>query len=101
MLTLIKSVAMIGLIFWIRATLPRLRMDQLMSFCWKALIEVSFALLLVNGLFLYYDWPQEILAIVNWVGAALFVGGIYLRAARKPSTKNLVGTYKHAEVRNP
>ncbi|MXY72514.1 MAG: NADH-quinone oxidoreductase subunit NuoH [Dehalococcoidia bacterium] len=100
-LTLIKSLIMIMLIFWVRATLPRLRMDQLMSFCWKALIEVSFALLLVNGLFLYYDWPEPILAAVNWVGAILFLGGIYLRAARKPSTKNLVGSYKHAEVPNP
>ena len=100
-LTLIKSAIMIMLIFWVRTTLPRLRMDQLMSFCWKALIEVSFALLLVNGLFLHYGWPEPILAAVNWAGAILFLGGIYLRAARKPSTKNLVGSYKHAEVSNP
>ncbi len=97
-LTFIKSLLMITLVFWVRATLPRLRMDQLMSFCWKVLIEVSFALLLVNGLFLYYDWPEALLAAANWAGAIALLSAIYLRAARKPATKNLVGTYKHAET---
>ena len=100
-LTFIKSLLMIALVFWVRATLPRLRMDQLMSFCWKALIEVSFILLLVNGLFLYYDWPEAVLAAVNWAGAIALLGAIYLRAARKPATDNLVGSYKHAEVPAP
>lgn len=96
MLTLGKSLLLILLIFWVRATLPRLRMDQLMAFCWKALIEVSFAVLLVNGLFLYFGWSEIILAVVNWAGAAAFLGAIYLRAIRKPAVENLVGAYKHA-----
>ncbi len=100
-LTLVKSLLLILLIFWVRATLPRLRMDQLMSFCWKALIEVSFALLLVNGLFLYFGWSEIILAVVNWAGAAAFLGAIYLRAIRKPAVENLVGAYKHAGVSPP
>lgn len=96
LLTLGKSLLLILLIFWVRATLPRLRMDQLMGFCWKALIEVSFAVLLVNGLFLYFGWSEIILAVVNWAGAAAFLGAIYLRAIRKPAVENLVGAYKHA-----
>ena len=96
LLTLGKSLLLILLIFWVRATLPRLRMDQLMGFCWKALIEVSFAVLLVNGLFLYFGWSEIILAVVNWAGAAVFLGAIYLRAIRKPAVENLVGAYKHA-----
>ena len=96
LLTLGKSLLIILLVFWVRATLPRLRMDQLMGFCWKALIEVSFAVLLVNGLFLYFGWSEIILAVVNWAGAAVFLGAIYLRAIRKPAVENLVGAYKHA-----
>lgn len=100
-LTFAKSLLMILLVFWVRATLPRLRMDQLMGFCWKALIEVSFALLLVNGLFLYFGWSEIILAAVNWAGAAAFLGAVYLRALRKPAVDHLVGAYKQAGVPSP
>ncbi|GAB4482057.1 MAG: hypothetical protein Kow00124_30460 [Anaerolineae bacterium] len=40
-----------GLIYffqvWTRATLPRLRIDQVMSFCWKALVPLSLVLLVL------------------------------------------------------
>ena len=99
-LTLIKSTLLIFLIFWVRATMPRLRMDQLMSFCWKVLIEISFVLLLITGFFLHYNWPQEILALVNWGGALLLLIMIFIRTRRKTSQKSedLVGTYKNIEV---
>jgi len=97
-LTLIKSTLMILLIFWVRATMPRLRMDQLMSFCWKVLIEISFVLLLITGFFLYYDWPQEILALVNWGGALLLLTVVFIRTRRKSEAEDLVGTYKNIEV---
>jgi NADH-quinone oxidoreductase subunit H len=38
----LKTVAVIVLMMWIRWTLPRLRIDQMMSFCWKALVPLSF-----------------------------------------------------------
>tara|TARA_B100000809_G_C15074804_1_gene507392 strand:- start:69 stop:1196 length:1128 start_codon:yes stop_codon:yes gene_type:complete len=97
-LTLIKSTLIILLIFWVRASMPRLRMDQLMSFCWKVLIEISFALLLITGFFLYYNWPQEILALVNWGGALLLLTMIFIRTRRKSEVEDLVGTYKNIEV---
>ncbi|MEI7473343.1 MAG: NADH-quinone oxidoreductase subunit NuoH [bacterium] len=45
-----KTYAIIFLIIWIRATLPRLRADQLMSFCWKFLLPVSLINLFVTAL---------------------------------------------------
>jgi NADH-quinone oxidoreductase subunit H len=38
---LLKTFALIFVFIWIRATLPRMRYDQLMSFGWKRLIPVS------------------------------------------------------------
>ena len=41
--TIIKSYAVILIIFWFRGTFPRMRIDQLMSFAWIVLIPLSFA----------------------------------------------------------
>jgi NADH-quinone oxidoreductase subunit H len=35
---------------WIRATLPRLRVDQLMAFCWKFLVPIALANLVLTGI---------------------------------------------------
>jgi len=97
-LTFIKSLGFIIAIFWVRVTVPRLRIDQLMNFCWKVLIEVSFALLLVNAFFIYYDWPEELLALVNWAATIGLLGILYVRGVRRSRVNEYVGTYRNPEV---
>jgi NADH-quinone oxidoreductase subunit H len=41
-----KTMIMFFLFAWVRATFPRLRIDQMMSFCWKVLVPMALALLL-------------------------------------------------------
>jgi NADH-quinone oxidoreductase subunit H len=43
----IKTLLMIALMMWIRWTLPRLRIDQMMGFCWKVLVPLALALICV------------------------------------------------------
>jgi NADH-quinone oxidoreductase subunit H len=45
---LIKTYAIIFLFFWIRATLPRMRYDQLMQLGWKRLIPGALIWLMVS-----------------------------------------------------
>ena len=45
---LAKTYVIVFLFFWLRATLPRLRYDQLMSFGWKGLIPASLAWLVIS-----------------------------------------------------
>jgi NADH-quinone oxidoreductase subunit H len=71
-----KVTFFIFLMFWIRATLPRLRVDRLMNFAWKYLVPLSIANILVAGI--WYELvlrPERIFrlagtpvnALVGWL----------------------------------
>ena len=54
---LIKAYSIVLVIFWIRGTFPRLRIDQLMSFAWQVVVPLSFANIVITGIYMFYGWP--------------------------------------------
>jgi len=46
---LIKVFAVFFLIFWVRSTIPRLRIDQVMAFAWKGLLPLALINLFITG----------------------------------------------------
>jgi NADH-quinone oxidoreductase subunit H len=46
----LKTYAVFFLFFWTRGTLPRVRVDQLMSFSWKVLLPLALANMVVTGI---------------------------------------------------
>jgi len=46
---IIKTLALVGVQMWIRWTLPRFRVDQLMNLCWKVLTPLAFICMLASG----------------------------------------------------
>jgi len=47
---LLKTLSVVAMQIWIRWTLPRFRVDQLMSFCWKVLTPLAFLCMLISGI---------------------------------------------------
>ncbi|HEY3446080.1 MAG TPA: NADH-quinone oxidoreductase subunit NuoH [Myxococcales bacterium] len=46
---LLKVVTMTNVIMWLRWTLPRIRVDQMMSLCWKYLVPISMVLVVLTA----------------------------------------------------
>lgn len=78
-----KASLIIFAVFWIRASLPRLRIDQLMGYSWKILLPLVLVQILVNGLVLVYGWSEVILGVVGLAGVVALVS-ITGRAANRP-----------------
>jgi len=49
----IKACFMIFLFFWVRASFPRIRFDQLMSYCWTKLLPVIIAIIILIPCLIY------------------------------------------------
>ena len=89
-----KSFLLILTVMWISATFPRLRIDQLMAFCWKILLPFGFIQVLINGIVLTYE-PPEVLRDILLFGtsSALLIAMSYViyRAMKQPSREQRVG----------
>ena len=85
---LIKTILVVSLIFWIRATYPRLRIDQLMSFGWKMLIPMAFINVTITACIIYYDelplWILSILSVILLILSAVII--------QRKFSKNIINT---------
>lgn len=63
-----KLLALIAIFIWIRATLPRLRMDQLMNFAWKFMLPMSLINLVTAGV-----WHFMPLGPLRWIFCSILV----------------------------
>jgi NADH-quinone oxidoreductase subunit H len=98
-LTFIKSIVMILVIMWVRATVPRLRIDQLMSFCWKVLLPLSIVQMVANAFIIEYELSWWWLGAASAAGTVLLIAIIIRRAFTRPATTSgLVGAYRQAKV---
>ncbi len=74
---LFKVYLVIMVVFWIRGTFPRLRIDQLMAFAWKVVVPLSFLSVLMTAIYQFYGWPDWSLTLMSvagllWVGYAIY-----------------------------
>lgn len=67
---LIKVIAVFFLMVWIRTTVPRVRIDQLMALAWKFLFPLALINLVVTSIEILV-WPQSMPAIIILVNLAV------------------------------
>jgi NADH-quinone oxidoreductase subunit H len=72
-----KLLAMIAVFIWVRGTLPRLRMDQLMNFAWKFMLPMALLNLVTAGV--WHFLPQGVL---RWLVCSLLVVVPYVLLGR-------------------
>ncbi|MDR5728140.1 MAG: NADH-quinone oxidoreductase subunit NuoH [Terriglobia bacterium] len=89
-----KLLLLIVIFIWIRGTLPRLRMDQLMSFAWQFMLPMTLFNLFVAGV-----WHFMPSGIVRWLVciALLVAPAILLSRSLKQGKKFAVRHYRFAE----
>lgn len=79
LLTMVKMSLFIFFYLWVRASVPRLRPDQLMSYAWKVLIPLALYQIVTNGLVITYDLPDIFFLVFSGAGAiALAYSAIFI-----------------------
>ncbi len=72
-----KVVTLVFVIIWIRWTLPRFRVDQMMALCWKYFIPISFAAFLGTAAWVWLVAAVPALgAVMRWL--VFLTGGVGL-----------------------
>jgi len=89
-----KLLVLIAVFIWVRGTLPRLRMDQLMNFAWKFMIPMALVNILVAGLWHYLE-P----AWLGWLVCGALIAGPYVLLGRLLIENQGVGrrTYRFSD----
>ena len=80
-----------GLTFiWIRGTLPRIRVDQVMNFTWKFMLPMSFACILAVAI-----WHYAERGTIGWLISAAIVAAAYFLMSRVFHTKSRFAPRTH------
>jgi len=90
----LKLTLLIFVFIWVRGTLPRTRVDQVMNFAWKFMLPMAFACILAAAV-----WHYAGHHLIGWLYSLVVVVVVYLMLSRFIGTgkKFAPRTYRFAE----
>ena len=89
-----KLAVLLFVFIWIRGTLPRTRIDQVMSFAWKFMLPMAFTCILAAAV-----WHYQAHGWAGWLSSLAVVAVVYLGLSRLLDTRRKFAprTYRFAE----
>ncbi len=92
----LKTLFLVNVIIWIRWTLPRIRVDQMMNLCWKYLVPGGFAAMLFTLLWqMVAIWAP---AVEKVTGVVIFLAAVLVAWRFLSQTRKNVSLIAHERV---
>src|SRR5438105_4389038 len=89
-----KLASLLLVYIWVRGTLPRTRVDQIMNFAWKFMLPMSFTCILSAAI-----WHYQGRGMAGWLWSLAVIAVVYLVLSRLLDTRKRFAprTYRFAE----
>jgi len=89
-----KLGALLFVYIWIRGTLPRARVDQIMNFAWKFMLPMAFTCIVAAAV-----WHYEGRGLAGWFSSLAVIAVVYIALSRLIDTRKKFATrtYRFAE----
>ena len=90
----VKLSILLFIYIWIRGTLPRTRIDQIMNFAWKFMLPMSFTCIIAAAV-----WHYAGRGLAGWLWSLAVLGVVYIALSILLDTRKKFGprTYRFAE----
>ena len=89
-----KLASLLFVFIWIRGTLPRMRVDQVMDFAWKFMLPMAFTCIISAAV-----WHYQAHGLAGWISSLAVVVAVYLVLSWMLDTRRKFAprTYRFAE----